>query len=100
MEPPHSDIKINSERIEQEIVLFAERIDITEELLRFRIHLKHMDEIFAQSEIGKKADFLIQELNREINTVSSKSNQAEIGQATVEIKSELEKIKEQLQNIE
>ncbi len=94
------DSKINPERLEQEIVLYAEKLDISEELLRFKTHLKHMDEIFSQREVGKKAEFLIQELNREVNTISSKSNQAEISQGTVEIKSELEKIREQLQNIE
>ena len=96
----NSDSKINPERLEQEIVLYAEKLDICEELLRFRTHLKHMDEILYQREVGKKAEFLIQELNREVNTISSKSNHAEISQATVEIKSELEKIREQLQNIE
>ena len=95
-----SDIKINPERLEQEIVLYAEKLDISEEILRFRTHLKHMDAIFSQSEVGKKAEFLIQELNREVNTIASKSSNAEISQAAVEIKSELEKIREQLQNIE
>ena len=81
-------------------MFYAEKLDITEELLRFRTHLKHMDEILSQKEVGKKAEFLIQELNREVNTISSKSFHAEISQETVEIKSELEKIREQLQNIE
>jgi len=59
-----------------------------------------MDDILEQREIGKKAEFMMQELNREINTISSKSNQAEISKSSVEIKSQLEKIREQLQNIE
>ena len=59
-----------------------------------------MNEVLTQREVGKKAEFLIQELNREVNTISSKSNHAKISQAAVEIKSELEKIREQLQNIE
>ena len=59
-----------------------------------------MDDILSQREVGKKAEFLMQELNREINTIASKSNHAGISQASVEIKSELEKIREQLQNIE
>tara|TARA_Y100001970_G_C14250607_1_gene871543 strand:+ start:5002 stop:5871 length:870 start_codon:yes stop_codon:yes gene_type:complete len=91
---------ISSERLEQEIVLFADKLDISEELLRFRTHLKHMDAILTQNEIGKKAEFLIQELNREVNTISSKSCNAQISQDSVEIKSELEKIREQLLNIE
>ena len=80
--------------------MFAEKLDISEELLRFRTHLKHMNEIMKQNEIGKKAEFLIQELNREVNTIASKSSHAEISHASVDIKSELEKIREQLQNIE
>lgn len=92
--------KINQERLEQEIALFADRLDITEEVVRFRTHLEHMDDILAQREVGKKAEFLMQELNREVNTIASKSNHAEISQSSVEIKSELEKVREQLQNIE
>ena len=91
---------LNPERLEQEIALLADRLDISEELLRFRTHLQHMDDILEQREIGKKAEFMMQELNREINTISSKSNQAEISKSSVEIKSELEKVREQLQNIE
>ncbi len=92
--------KINPERLEQEIALLADRLDITEEVVRFRTHLEHMDDILAQREVGKKAEFLMQELNREVNTIASKSNHAEISQSSVEIKSELEKVREQLQNIE
>ena len=91
---------LNPERLEQEIALLADRLDISEELLRFRTHQQHMDDILEQREIGKKAEFMMQELNREINTISSKSNQAEISKSSVEIKSQLEKIREQLQNIE
>ena len=91
---------LNPERLEQEIAVLADRLDISEELLRFRTHLQHMDDILEQREIGKKAEFMMQELNREINTISSKSNQAEISKFSVEIKSQLEKIREQLQNIE
>ena len=91
---------LNPERLEQEIALLADRLDISEELLRFRTHLQHMEDILEQREIGKKAEFMMQELNREINTISSKSNQAEISKSSVEIKSQLEKIREQLQNIE
>ena len=93
-------IEINPERLEQEIALLADRLDISEEVVRFRTHLEHMDEILSQSEVGKKAEFLMQELNREVNTMASKSNHAGISQSSVEIKSELEKVREQLQNIE
>jgi len=93
-------IKLNPERLEQEIALLADRLDISEEVVRLRTHLEHMDDILAQREVGKKAEFLMQELNREVNTIASKSNHAGISQASVEIKSELEKVREQLQNIE
>ena len=93
-------IEINPERLEQEIALLADRLDISEEVVRFRTHLEHMDDILSQHEVGKKAEFLMQELNREVNTMASKSNHAGISQASVEIKSELEKVREQLQNIE
>jgi len=93
-------IEINPERLEQEIALLADRLDISEEVVRFRTHLEHMDDILSQHEVGKKAEFLMQELNREVNTMASKSNHAKISQSSVEIKSELEKVREQLQNIE
>ena len=93
-------IEINPERLEQEIVLLADRLDISEEVVRFRTHLEHMDEIMSQREVGKKAEFLLQELNREVNTMASKSNHAGISQSSVKIKSDLEKVREQLQNIE
>ena len=96
----NSGKELDSERLEQEVALVADRLDISEEIIRFKTHLKQMDKILSQTELGKKAEFLLQELNREVNTISSKSNQAGISHASVEIKSELEKIREQLQNIQ
>ena len=96
----NSGNELDPERLEQEVALLADRLDISEEIIRFKTHLKQMDKIISQTELGKKAEFLLQELNREVNTISSKSNQAGISQASVEIKSELEKIREQLQNIQ
>ena len=96
----NSGKELDPERLEQEVALVADRLDISEEIIRFKTHLKQMDKILSQTELGKKAEFLLQELNREVNTISSKSNQAGISQASVEIKSELEKIREQLQNIQ
>ena len=96
----NSGKELDPERLEQEVALVADRIDISEEIIRFKTHLKQMDKILSQTELGKKAEFLLQELNREVNTISSKSNQAVISQSSVEIKSELEKIREQLQNIQ
>ena len=92
--------EMDQERLEQEVALLADRLDISEEIIRFKTHLKEMDKILSQSELGKKAEFLLQELNREVNTISSKSNQSVISHASVEIKSELEKIREQLQNLQ
>ena len=96
----NSGKELDPERLEQEVALVADRLDISEEIIRFKTHLNQMDKILSQTELGKKAEFLLQELNREVNTISSKSNQAGISQASVEIKSELEKIREQLQNIQ
>lgn len=92
----------NEERILREIALFAEKIDITEELTRFNCHLTHFDELIQSDAIsvGKTMEFVLQELNREINTIGSKSSDLEIARAVIDIKSELERIREQIQNIE
>jgi uncharacterized protein (TIGR00255 family) len=79
----------------------ADRYDITEELVRFDSHLKQLDETVELNEpVGRKLDFLLQELNREVNTIGSKANDAAITSIIVELKAELEKIREQVQNIE
>jgi uncharacterized protein (TIGR00255 family) len=92
---------VDEGRLVQEIALLADRWDINEELVRFRSHLNQLDETLELNEpIGRKLDFLIQELNREVNTIGSKANDAEITSHIVELKSELEKIREQVQNIE
>ncbi len=92
----------NEERILREIALFAEKIDITEELTRFYCHLEHFEElIYSQAlAVGKTLEFIVQELNREVNTISSKSSDLDIARAVIDIKSELERIREQIQNIE
>jgi uncharacterized protein (TIGR00255 family) len=95
------DSGVDEGRVAQEIALMAERWDINEELVRFNSHLKQFDETLEIIEpIGRKLDFLIQELNREVNTIGSKANDAEITSFIVELKAELEKIREQVQNIE
>jgi len=92
---------IDSDRIAMEIALYAEKVNITEELVRLDNHLKSFLNIIEKKEpIGRKLDFLLQEINREANTIASKSNSFEISSSVVEIKSELEKIREQIQNIE
>lgn len=88
-------------RFQQEVVFLAERMDITEEMVRIESHLNQLTKLFNEKDsVGRKMDFLIQEIHREVNTLSSKANDAEISQRVVEIKSELEKIREQVQNIE
>jgi uncharacterized protein (TIGR00255 family) len=96
-----ADSGVDEGRVAQEVALMAERWDINEELVRFNSHLKQFDETMDINEpIGRKLDFLIQELNREVNTIGSKANDAEITSFIVELKAELEKIREQVQNIE
>lgn len=94
-------IEIDEERLIQEVALFADRIDISEEVTRLGGHIDHFLHLLnGQNGVGRKLDFLIQEMNREINTIGSKANDAEISKKVVEVKSILEKIREQVQNIE
>jgi uncharacterized protein (TIGR00255 family) len=90
----------NPERLEQEIVFWAERSDISEELSRLKSHLQNFREIMKANEVGKKLEFLVQEMGRETNTIGSKSILVEISNRVIEIKLELEKIREQVQNLE
>jgi len=95
------DVSVDPQRITQEIAVFADRCDISEELARFASHLDQSESVLESDEpIGRKMDFIVQELNREANTMGSKSNDSELTQIVVEIKAELEKIREQIQNIE
>jgi uncharacterized protein (TIGR00255 family) len=92
---------IDNNRLEMEIAMLADRLDVTEECVRFRSHNKLFLEALSGDEAaGRKLNFLIQEMNREANTIGSKSNDAQITHLVVAIKEELEKIREQLQNIE
>ncbi len=92
---------IDSQRLELEIALLADKLDVTEECVRFRSHNKFFVEALRNDEAaGRKLNFLIQEMNREANTIGSKSNDTEIAHHIVAIKEDLEKIREQLQNIE
>lgn len=94
-------MEIDSYRFQQEVAFLAERTDITEEIVRAESHLAQLAMLLKGEEpVGRKMDFLLQEIHREVNTVSAKANDAEISQRVVEIKSELEKIREQVQNIE
>lgn len=92
---------LDGDRLAAEAALFAERSNITEETVRMESHLKQVRACLGTGEsVGRKLDFLIQEMNREINTIASKANDLEISRWVVEVKSELEKIREQVQNIE
>jgi uncharacterized protein (TIGR00255 family) len=91
---------IDKNRFEQELVYYLEKLDITEEKVRLRSHLKYFEEILDENKpIGKKLGFISQELGREINTLGSKANDADMQRIVVMMKDELEKIKEQILNI-
>lgn len=95
------DMTISEERILQEIALLADKTDITEEIVRFRSHVVQLKNTLMQDEpIGRKLDFIIQEMNREVNTIGSKAMNLTITDRVVQLKCELEKIREQVQNIE
>ncbi len=95
------DVPIDESRIIQETAILVEKCDITEEIVRIKSHLNQFGEVLKSGNIiGKKMDFFIQELRREVNTTGSKSQDVEISTNVVEMKHELEKIKEQIQNLQ
>ncbi|KYO66743.1 YicC/YloC family endoribonuclease [Thermovenabulum gondwanense] len=92
---------LDNERLEMEVAYFAERSDINEELVRIESHIIQFTNLFDSDEpVGKKMDFIAQEMFREINTIAAKSADYEISKQVIDIKSELEKIREQVQNLE
>jgi uncharacterized protein (TIGR00255 family) len=94
-------LPLDERRLYEDAVASAQRADISEELVRLRTHLQAFRQLLAQTgAVGRKIDFLLQEINREINTMASKSQNAELSRVAVEAKSELEKVREQVQNIE
>ena len=94
-------LNVDEGRIELEAAIFAEKTDITEEIIRLKSHLIQFDDLLnSQESVGRKMDFLTQEINREINTIGSKTNDIEVTSLVVLVKSELEKIREQARNIE
>ncbi|MBM3859841.1 MAG: YicC family protein [Verrucomicrobia bacterium] len=94
-------VPLDDERLAKEVVFFADRCDITEELTRLDSHFQQFRASLKSAEpVGRTLDFLAQEMNREINTIGSKANAAEISQQVVTMKAELERIREQVQNIE
>ena len=95
------EIPVDDERLLKEVVFFADRCDISEEITRLASHFKQFRDCLKSNEpVGRTLDFLAQEMGREINTIGSKANAAEISQQVVKMKAELEKIREQVQNIE
>ena len=96
------NVRFDPERLEQEVVLIVERGSITEELVRLASHMTQMKQILVVTDqsVGRKLDFLVQEMNREINTIGSKSADLAVANMVVQAKSEIEKIREQVQNIE
>lgn len=98
-----SESSANDERLLREVCVYADRIDIAEELTRFDSHLKQVYQLLRSQNVqgvGKTMEFLVQELNREINTISSKSSDVDVAKLVINIKTELERIREQIQNVE
>jgi uncharacterized protein (TIGR00255 family) len=93
---------VDSDRLEREIILWAEKLDITEELVRLASHIEMGEGLLTAGSqgTGKKFEFLVQEMGREVNTIASKSADTQLAYLVIEFKTALEKIKEQLQNIE
>lgn len=97
-----ADTQIEEGRIAAEVVIFADKICTDEEIVRLRSHVVHMKETLQSEEsgIGRKLDFIAQEMNREANTILSKANDLEVSNAGIDLKTEIEKVREQIQNIE
>ena len=95
------DERVNPDRLEMEIAFLADKLDVTEECVRLRSHLHLFREALGTSAaVGRKLNFLVQEINREVNTIGSKANDAEVAHRAVQMKEELERIREQVQNVE
>ena len=92
----------NEERVLREVCVYADRVDIAEEVTRLKAHIEHFASVLKgdQHRVGKKLEFILQELSREINTVGSKASDVEVSRHAVDVKGELERIREQIQNVE
>ena len=96
-----ADSQIEESRIAAEVVLFADKICTDEETVRLKSHISHMEQVLEEKEgIGRKLDFIAQEMNREANTILSKANDLETSNLAIDLKTEIEKVREQIQNIE
>ena len=95
------ELDVDDERVLREIALFADRCDVTEEITRLRSHFDQFATLLkSDGEIGRKAEFLLQEIGREVNTIGSKANDLTIARAVIELKNELERVREQIANVE
>ena len=95
------ELDVSDERVLKEVALFADRCDVTEEITRLRSHLAQLRELLrSDGEIGRKAEFILQEIGREIHTIGSKANDLQISQRVIEFKNELERVREQIANVE
>ncbi len=95
------ELDLQDERVLKEIALFADRCDVTEEITRLRSHLHQLNELLrADGETGRKGEFILQEIGREIHTIGSKANDLQIAQRVIEFKNELERVREQMANVE
>ena len=95
------ELDLSDERVLREIALFADRCDVTEEITRLRSHFEQFSALLtSEGEIGRKAEFLLQEIGREVNTIGSKANDLTIARAVIELKNELERVREQMANVE
>ena len=95
-----ADDRLSAERLETEIALFADKLDVTEECVRLHSHIDQFREALDDKEaVGRRLNFIAQEFNREINTIASKANDAEVAQLAVRMKEELERVREQVQNV-
>ncbi len=96
-----SDNTVDEQRVLTEVAIFADRVAVAEETVRLRSHIKQFNSLLLSDEaVGRKLDFIVQEMNREANTIGSKAQDIEIAHTVVDIKSEIEKIREQIQNME
>ncbi len=96
-----SEVALDPGRLEQEVALYADRVDICEELTRLESHVSHFESLLASPEaVGRRLDFLLQEMAREANTIGAKSQDSGIAHSVVELKAEIERMREQVQNIE
>ena len=96
-----TDAKIDEARIITETAIYADKVAVAEETVRLRSHIEQLRKMLASDEaVGRKLDFIVQEMNRETNTIGSKAQNLDIAQTVVDIKAEIEKIREQIQNIE